>query len=105
MNFKKLVALLEVLVENQDKSDAYISSIPSDIQSAFFDNTIVNALEMQKDYMLKMILGESLYEEVCWFLYEWKSSSVGTTITTNDTEYVINNFSDYINYLKEVYAL
>ncbi len=89
---KKLITEFLVLEEEQNK---WLESINPEIRDCFFSNSLVESLHKQKDMLLRFVL-DDLYDDVYWFLYEWK---VGYNITTEDKDYTINSLDDFIEYL------
>lgn len=88
--FRKIVKL-------QTDADAWLDTVPRDINSAFFDNDYVNNLRMMIDLLMDQCFDEhSSWVE--WFLHEWKP---GYEVGYDNTELVpINNIDDMINWLK-----
>jgi hypothetical protein len=85
------------MYDSNVKRDAYIASIPPDISAAFFDNTYVNELSMQVDWLCLALFGDSI-DSVYWFLYEWKP---GYECGIGDKELCkIENIDDMINWMK-----
>lgn len=97
---KELVDVVRKLKNYDDEKSKYIESIPSDISSAFFDNTYTNAQSMQVDCLMEALFG-NMIEDVCWFLYEFKAgkSSGPHCILKDGTEYTFNTNEDYYDYL------
>lgn len=91
----ELKSLLQYLVKSHKESHDWLEQLPRDIQSAFYENTYVNNILLDQDRLLKFAVGD-LYEDIQWFLYDWKP---GFEIQVNETEYIIETLDDYINYL------
>lgn len=64
------------------------------------DNPIVESVERVNNEMALLLFGQILYDDVNWFLYDWRE---GYTITVDGFEYTINNIDDYLNYVKKEY--
>jgi hypothetical protein len=92
---KRLKRFLKDYIQADKQGDIFLESINPQIVSAFYDNDYVNSLHRKNDLALKMAFG-SLYDEICWFLYDWKP---GFEIQVNDVAYIINDVNDYIKYL------
>jgi hypothetical protein len=95
MKANEIRSLIEVLTEEQRKSEEWLDTINQEVCSVFFDNFLVNSLYKRCDICMKLALGD-LYNDVYWFLNDW---APGYSITINSNEYVINNLGDYMNYL------
>lgn len=100
LNKQELVNIVRKIRTLDNESDAYTSSIPSDISAAFFDNTYVNNLQTQKELLITALFGD-MAEDINWFLYEFTpGSSAGPhCITPDGTEYVYRTDEDYYDYL------
>lgn len=100
LNKQELVNIVRKIRTLNNESATYITSIPSDICAAFFDNTYVNNLQTQKELLITSLFGD-MAEDVCWFLYEFTpGSSAGPhCITPDGTEYVYRTDEDYYDYL------
>lgn len=99
MNIKasELKTYLSKHKTEMERGSAWIDSMPSDINSAFFDNTYVNSLDTQISLTQKMLFGD-LYEDISWFLYEWNPKH-GVITMPDGTSYNIQTLDDYISYL------
>lgn len=64
------------------------------------DNPIVASVERLNSEMALLLFGQILYDDVNWFLFDWRE---GYAITVDGVEYVINNIDDYLNYVKKEY--
>lgn len=91
-----LKSLLQYLLKSHKESHDWIESLPREIQSVFYENTYVNNILLDHDRLLKFAVGD-LYEDIQWFLYDWKP---GYEIQVNETKYVIKTLDDYIDYLE-----
>ncbi len=101
MNFEKFKSIVTMLKIEDDKREAWLSSIPWSLREAFFDNEYVASFQGIINNLLEVLLpNECLEEDVNWFLFEWRP---GFTIFVADKDYVINNIDDYFEYIKEVY--
>lgn len=101
MRFEKFKKVVYNTVRTSIERNEYLNSIPVDMYQFIVSNDVNESLFNENSYLLKTILGKELHEELDWFLYEWKE---GNTITLkNGTEYIINNISDFVNYITETY--
>lgn len=89
--------LFRTLYENELKRDQYLNSIPSDIRTPFFDNTLMSNLLEERDMMIKLLFGE-FSESIEWFLYEWRA---GFEVGMNGVNAQINNIDEYIVWMQE----
>lgn len=92
----ELKTLLQKLIKLQTEERDWIESLNNEIRSVFYENTYVNKILLEHDHILKFALGD-LYDDVYWFLYEWKP---GYNIQSGDINYVINDLNDYMRYLE-----
>lgn len=84
------------IVELHEKREAYFNTIPPDLREFVYDNQYANLLCMENDVLLEQVFGEH-FEDVMWFLYEWKA---GYTVGVDGTETVINSLDEFITWLK-----
>lgn len=96
MNSLQLKTLLNNFIQLREEQDSWISKIPSEINSVFFDNPYTASQSMQIDLLLKFAFGP-IYEDVSYFLYEPSPHH----IISQQKEYIINNVDEYIQYLIE----
>jgi hypothetical protein len=102
MNKNKFKDLIEKLMHYDKVADDWMDKVPSEINSAFFDNPFVDALQHTKDLLLIALFDKPLLDEVNWFLYEWKAErdvSLRTISFPDGCKYIINNLDDFVNYL------
>jgi hypothetical protein len=97
----ELINVVRMLKHYDTKQNEYLDTIPSDINSVFFDNTFVDLLARQKDLLIEHLFGEHA-EDVTWFLYEFSEGKTpGPHCRLADgTEYTYNTNEDYYEYLK-----
>jgi hypothetical protein len=91
MTFEEFKTLVTQIIEHDQAGDAYIDSLPGEIQSAFFDNKFVEHLEMVKDLLMKQVFGD-LVEWVYWIMWEWKP---GYEAKVDDVSYIIGDLDDF----------
>ena len=97
---QELILVVRHLKEMQEKMEQYISSIPPDLNSVFFDNVYVNCLQVQTDRLIGELFTES-YEDIFWFLHEFEAGKTpGPHIIHKDgTEFTFNYNEDFYKYL------
>jgi hypothetical protein len=99
---QKFKELMLQLKNYEAKADAWLDTVPREINSVFFDNPYVDALHHTKDVLLSALFDKPLRDEVDWFLYEWaedKDVSLRTISYPSGPTYVINTLDDFVNYL------
>lgn len=94
MKATEIYILLEKLTQLIEKENSWLDKLPSEINSAFFDNPSNTNKGIAIDTLLDFIF-TTWAEDVSYFLYE-PSPHV---ITTDKKEYVINNTKEYIDYM------
>lgn len=102
MKFSKFKEVVTQIRNIEDAKDRYMDSIPTDIRDAFFDNEYTNNQGLMFDVVFNALFGETLTEDVFWFLYEWKP---GYSVTVEDREYKIETIDEYFEYIKKEYLL
>lgn len=93
----ELIELVKSLREARNTQDNFIDSLPSSINEAFFDNGMVNSLYSTQSKLLKIVFGE-LYEEISWFLWEFKDGA--KMWEADGTERIFATEDDYYKYLE-----
>jgi hypothetical protein len=94
------IELFRKIYDNHCKTEKWIDSIPSDIRTAFYDNTYIETLQQQSDMLIKQIFSEEEIGDMEWFLYEWANG--GDRIwRINGQEFGFENIDDYIEMLVE----
>lgn len=98
--------LVHTLVKNNKEREDYFDSLPVDLACFFGDNVLINSVLMDNAFILRKYLGESLYEELAWFLYEWKEQDpeYHTITLSNGKEFIISNTQEFIEYIFQVYT-
>ena len=98
MKSKNVKYIISEIIRLDQEGDAWLETINSQVRDSFYDNGYTNILYKQREMLLKFIF-KNLYEEVYWFVYDWRE---GFTITNKDgKDYIINNLDDFIQYLSE----
>lgn len=98
MKAKTVKKLIQNIQIQKKIGNDWLDNINSEIRTVFFDNSYVESLHNQVQLLMKQTF-KNIYEEVDWFLYDWRP---GFTITNKDgKDYVINNLDDFIQYLSE----
>ena len=103
MEQQKFKNLIIELKKYDESANAWLDSIPREINSVFFDNPYVDSLQHTKELLLASLFDKPLIDEVEWFLYEWsenKDESLRTITYPDGSKYVINNVDDFVQYLK-----
>jgi hypothetical protein len=98
----KFKALMSKLKKYEADADAWLDTVPREVNSVFFDNPYVDALQHTKDTLLDSLFEKPLCDEVDWFLYEWaadKDVALRTITYPNGSKYVINSVDDFVEYL------
>ena len=97
--FKKLVGSIK---DNYDKGNAWLDTIPREVNSVFFDNPFVDSLHRMNTLYINSLFDGALLQEVEWFLYEWDAdkNEVYRTITYPEgKKFVIDDIDDFVVYL------
>lgn len=92
----ELKNLLQTMMKLQKEEQEWLDLVPIEIRSVFHENSFVNKICIEHDHILKFALGD-LYEDVQWFLYEWRP---GFQLAVDYKSYEINNIDDFFNYLE-----
>ena len=95
---KQLKSLIKELLKYNEMGEKWLESIPQDIRQSFYDNNYTEMLYLQKECLMRFAV-KDLFEDVYWFLYEWKPGY--QIINPNGKEYIINDVDDYIKYLSD----
>jgi len=101
---QKLIDLVRKLKDHETRMNQYLDSIPSDLNSVFFDNAYVNNLAMQRDALIEELFGD-MAEDVYWFLYEFEAGKTpGPHLQLADgTKYTFVTDESYYEYLKSLW--
>ena len=96
----EMILVVRHLKEMEEKMNQFISSIPPDINSVFFDNVYVNCLAVQRDRLIGELFTES-YGDIFWFLLEFEAGKTpGPHIILKDgTEFIFKTNEDFYKYL------
>lgn len=101
MNIKTIRRVIETLQASNERQSKFLEKLPRGFGEALFDNTYVDAFIETQAFLLEELLGEELFDEVSWFLYDW---APGYDIVSQQSSYKIENLEDFIKYLKAEYA-
>ncbi len=95
--------IFKKLFESNQRADAYLEKIPTDIATAFFDNAFVNEKDYQIQELEKAVFGDATWV-INWFLYEWTPGSEVELTHENGVKVTkaINDIDDYIDWLRNV---
>ena len=86
------------------QQSAYIESLPPHVREFVFDNDY-NALQDRQNALLSEVFFGDMYEDVAWFLYEYKIGSAGPHVTLQDgREITFQTDEDYYSYLEAEYG-
>lgn len=98
MKAKTVKKLIQNIQEQRKVGNDWLDNINYQIRTVFFDNSYTDSLHKQVDLLMRSTF-KDIYEEVDWFIMDWKA---GFTITNKDgKDYIINNLDDFIQYLSE----
>lgn len=96
----ELLEVLKTLRNLQKEQDAYLTTVPKDLQPFLFDNEFVNKSDSMICALTSALFGSYL-EDVNWFLYEFdnvKNSLVH--VLENGVEYTFKTDEDFYEYIK-----
>jgi hypothetical protein len=102
MKYSDFVKILTVLDKQNQIRDAWIDTVPRDINAAFFDNTYVNSLCREIDFLKTQLIPATLLYDIDWFLYE-VNRETGSIAVQNDTEVAIKTLDDFFELVKSYY--
>ena len=95
--------LIQQMIALEETREASLEC-PDDVRyviSAIHETKYVNSLTVAFERLCNKYLGERLYEEVMWFLYDRPKNSA--TITVDEKVYNITDSETFIAYLNEEY--
>lgn len=111
--------LFRELYKYHVKGNAWLDTVPNEINGSFFDNPYVGALRRQLDLVQEAVFTEDQLSDIDWFLFDWsvptkqKPASwpddwyVGWSVTPtltwkiDDVEYSFSGIDEYIQFLQE----
>lgn len=98
---ENLIKLIKEIRELDQKAEEYINKLVYPIDMFMVDNEHSNCQSLIQSKLMREVFGD-MYEDVTWFLYEWKP---GYTITTGantpeEKTYVIETEENYYKYLE-----
>jgi hypothetical protein len=102
MDRNKFKTLVGSIKDNYDKGNAWLDTIPREVNSVFFDNPYVDSLHRINTVCLETIFDGYLRQEVEWFIYEWsadKDEGYRTITYPDGKKFVINTIDDFVEYL------
>jgi hypothetical protein len=102
MEIYKFKNLMVQLKKHDAKANAWLDTIPAEINAVFFDNPYVDELQYTKGLLLSTLFDKPLCDEVDWFLYEWDESkdvSLRTISYQDGRKYIIDTVDDFVEYL------
>jgi hypothetical protein len=102
MKYSDFVKILTVLDKQNRIRDAWIDTVPSEINAAFFENTYVNSLCREIEFLKEQLIPATLLYDIDWFLYE-VNRETGSIAVQNDTEVTIKTLDDFLELVKSYY--
>ena len=100
ITFDEFRQLAQKIAKLKEDNDRYLDSIPTDIKSFIFDNTYIENELIQNSIALKLLLGDNLYDDFQWFLWD---NSRSNKENGDEPNIIIN--SDKIESLKRYYYI
>lgn len=96
-----LIELVKKLKKLDNEAEAYLDKLPSEF-NIVFDNTYTSSRGRMLDITMIELFG-GMYEDVAWFLYEWKpGNKKPCTWLADGTAYIFETEDDYYKYLSEI---
>lgn len=93
----KLIELVRKIKDLEKSGDKYLTTLPGIFNMLLIDNEYSVSKDLIQAVLMRNIFAD-MYDDVTWFLYEWRP---GFSITTQDgTEYIINTEEEYYKYLE-----
>lgn len=110
ITFDEFRQLAQKITKLKEDNDRYLDSIPTDIKSFIFNNTYIENELIQNSIALKLLLGDNLYDDFQWFLWEnprsnKKNGDEPNIIINSDKiesvkrYYYIHNLETYLEYV------
>lgn len=93
--------IIEVIYQQYQESQSWISSVPIEIQHAFFDNPYVASRGKIIQRMMSYIFTDEEYQWVDWLTLEWDYNP-HLTITIDGVTYRFNTFEEGLDKLFEL---
>jgi hypothetical protein len=100
MTYEDFEEVFKMLVEERDKRDEFLNKLPMSINSAFFDNEMVDSLYKTINKLLEKLFTPNLLKDVEYFLYDYE---FGWHFSVNYKEYKFETTDDILAYFKEQY--
>jgi hypothetical protein len=98
----ELIDVLKKIRKLNTDQDSYLDSVPRDLRCSVFDNKFAELEGLKYDMLMQTLFGD-LYEDVCWFLYEFNPNNLSINsphIVDNDKEYTFKSDDDVYEYFK-----
>ena len=97
-DFKTITLELTNTIEKQDK---IAESVATEYREALFYNDYIGLEQQMNEMLLKMLVGDSLFTELLWYLYDRPSNS--PKIESRNGEYMIYTLDDFFNFIEKEY--
>lgn len=102
MKYSEFVEIVTILDKEKQIRDAWLCSVPRDINEAFFDNTYVNSLYKENTFLKEKLIPHELQFDVDWFLYE-VDREYGSTAIQNNKPCNIKTLEDFLELIKTTF--
>lgn len=99
-----LIEVIKRIMAQRKIRDEFIGTLHPSLAGFIFDNPYSLTMDVENDILSEALFGK-FYDDVSWFLYEWRP---GFTISVNvgsddEITYTINTEEDYYDYLRKEY--
>lgn len=100
MTYQDFEEIFKMLIEERDNRNKFLDKLPTSINSAFFDNEMVESLHRTIDKLCVKLFTPNLLQDVEYFLYDYE---FGWHFCVNSKEYQFYSTDDILAYFKEQY--
>jgi hypothetical protein len=97
---EKLISVLKEVRSLHREANNYLDKVPNDLQMYIMDNTYSNAISIINDRLLHALFG-NMYEDVSWFLFEFKPKDTPQIWLADNTPITLTCDEDYYQYLRD----
>lgn len=97
--------IVENVVSFKTIRDSYTDNLreeDSTLCDFVIENRYNESVFRENDYLLQKLLGIQLYEDLMWYIYDWKP---GYDVVVENVTYTIIDINSYMNYINNVYKL